>query len=465
MAKLKPGNQAALGGAIGGAAGAAIGTMIAPGVGTYVGGTVGAVAGSVIGGFIGGENNLGNDRSAQVYGGRQRQILYSDKSYSNENRAVTQGVLEQVRQLQMGLESLGGTFKRFQLRLEAGNKTGITVNGVKYENAQDALVASIEFLLGKQTGGLTDTQQRILKTTKAESAPEILADVGFAKTYDALVSSGNQFDQQLLDLNETFAAATIKATELKLGTWQLAEAQAKATAEIARQRDQATRGVYQQIAQVSGDTTLGTQLHVLETDMRELAKAAMDLGVPLELVTQAHQMAAQEIARAHDQMIRGVWGQLMALSTDNDLTTQLFVLETQMRELAVSATAAGIPIERVTEAHQAAANQLIKEDAERRQQEREKAQADAERRRQEAAAVREERFRRGQDIRGCLEPAGGAQRRPVAPDAAVRAQHPVHRAGQFCRRAWHPDEGGESSASSRGRAAVPAAGTGGPRRL
>ena len=169
VAGLKPGNQAALGGAIGGAAGAAIGTAIAPGIGTVVGATLGSMAGSAIGGLVGGENNLGNDRSAQVYGSRRRRAIYSDESFSQENRQVTQGLLDQVEALQKGLETLGGTFKDFNLRLEAGNKTGITVNGKKYANAQDALIGSLEFLLGKQTGGLTATQQRVLKTTKGET--------------------------------------------------------------------------------------------------------------------------------------------------------------------------------------------------------------------------------------------------------------------------------------------------------
>jgi hypothetical protein len=418
VAKLKPGNQAALGGAIGGAAGGAIGFSVGGAGGAVVGSTLGATAGSVLGSFLGGENNLGNDRSSQVYASQRRQILYSDKSYADENRTVTQGIIEQAKMLQMGLESLGETFRKFQLRVEAGNKTGITVNGKKYDNAQDAIIGTIEFLLTKSTGGLSTTQETILKNTKGTSAQEILADVGFAKTYDQLTYSGNQFDQQLRDMNETFRDASIKAGDLKLDIGALASAEAKAQGEIARQRDQATRSVSQQIAQARGDNSLGTQLYALETDMRELGKAAGDLGISLSEVTQAHQMAADAIVRAHDQMVRGVQGQIMALTSGNDLNTQLFNLETQMRELAVSAQAAGIPLEQVTAAHQAAANQLIQQDAQRRQQEAqaeadrkrqeaerqqqaaEQARQAAEQRRAEAAAAREAAFRRGQDARG-----------------------------------------------------------------
>ena len=96
-AGLKPGNQAALGGAVGGALGAGVGLYFGGPVGAMVGGTVGAAAGSAIGGMIGGENNLGNDRSAQVFAARRQRAVYSDVSFSPENRQVTQGIISDLR--------------------------------------------------------------------------------------------------------------------------------------------------------------------------------------------------------------------------------------------------------------------------------------------------------------------------------------------------------------------------------
>ena len=311
------GKYGGIGGLAGAGGGYLLGNLIAPGVGGPIGALAGGLLGSIGGGLFGGENNLGNDRSTQTYSGSAGDIVYSDKSFSQGNRNVTSGILGEIGTLQEALKDLGATFSDFNLRVEAGNKSGITVDGVKYDNAQDALKASIEKLLGARSGGLTTTQQTILANTKGGTAAEIGQDLAFGETYDRLIRGGNQFDQALQGLYETFRNATTEAAKLGLSTEELRQAHIREANEIIRQRDQATRGVYEQIAAARGDTSLRTQLFVLETQMRELAKAAEELGIPLELVTEAHEEAARRITENYDRMISDLRKQ--AANTDQSI--------------------------------------------------------------------------------------------------------------------------------------------------
>lgn len=300
------GKYSAIGGAVGAVAGGIIGAYVVPGIGAapgaFIGGTLGSLAGGLIGG--GGED-LGNDKSAQVYGSG-RGIIYGDESFSQGNRSITSGILGEVETLQEALGDLGATFKDFQIRVEAGNKTGITVDGVKYDTAEDALRGSIEKLLGARTGGLTATQQTILANTKGGSAAEIGADLAFGEQYDRLTSTGNNFDTAIRDLNQSMAAARITAEKLGLDVGKLDQALAEGQAEIERQRNQATRNIWSQLAAFNGDNSLQTQLFGLETQMRELAKAATDLGVPFEVVTQVHQRAADQLVETYYENIRAM---------------------------------------------------------------------------------------------------------------------------------------------------------------
>lgn len=302
---------------LGAAGGAALGFYLGGPVGAMIGGSLGGLAGNALGGLFGGENNLGNDRSTQTYSTGQGDIVYSDRSFSQGNRNITSGIIDQIQTIQEALGDLGATFSDFNLRIEAGNKSGITVNGVKYDTAEDALKGAIGELLTSRTGGLTDTQQTILANTKGGTAAEIGQDLAFGQTYDRLIEGGNQFDVALKDLYETFRNATTEATKLGLATDGLAQAHIREFNEVNRQKEQAQRGVYEQIAAARGDNSLGTQLFMLETQMRELAKAAQDLGIPLELVTEAHEEAARRITENYDRMISDLRKQ--AANTDQSI--------------------------------------------------------------------------------------------------------------------------------------------------
>lgn len=292
------GKYGGLGGTVGALAG---GALFGP-----FGAAAGGFLGSIAGGLFGAENNLGNDRSTEVYKGNKGKIVYSDKSFSAGNRSVTSGILGQVGDLQEALGDLGATFKDFKLEVAAGNKSGITVNGKKYDTADAALRGAIETLLKARTGGLTQTQQTILGSTKGKNAAEIGQDLAFGETYDRLVAGGNQYDRALKDLNQTYDQAIVQAQKLKLDTAGLVAARERETAEINRQRDQATRGVRSQLASLSGNNGLRQQLLDLETQMRELAKAALDLGIPLDEVTKAHEEAAKRIIEAWQQNLQNL---------------------------------------------------------------------------------------------------------------------------------------------------------------
>ena len=302
---------------LGAAGGAALGFYLGGPVGAMIGGSLGGLAGNALGGLFGGENNLGNDRSTQTYSTGQGDIVYSDRSFSQGNRNITSGIIDQIQTIQEALGDLGATFSDFNLRIEAGNKSGITVNGVKYDTAEDALKGAIGELLTSRTGGLTTTQQTILANTKGGTAAEIGQDLAFGQTYDRLIEGGNQFDVALKDLYETFRNATTEAEKLGLSTDGLTQAHIREFNEVNRQKEQAQRGVYEQIAAVRGDNSLGTQLFMLETQMRELAKAAQDLGIPLELVTEAHEEAARRITENYDRMISDLRKQ--AANTDQSI--------------------------------------------------------------------------------------------------------------------------------------------------
>ena len=157
------------------------------------------------------------------------------------------------------------------------------------------------------------------------------------------------------------AAAGIPLEQVAAARQAAAQQLIKAANELERQRAQQARGAYEQIAAARGDTSLGTQLHILETQMGDLAHAAAEVGIPLSEVTKAHQMAAAALIRQRDQQMRvGLRADSQARG-DTSLGTQLHVLDTQMRELAKAATDLGIPLSEVTKAHQMAAKELVRQ--------------------------------------------------------------------------------------------------------
>jgi hypothetical protein len=359
----KEDTYASTGGAIGGGIGAAAGFAVGGPAGALIGGALGSIAGSAIGGLFGGEG-LGNDRSSQAYRSGKG-IIYSDQSFSEGNRSITGGILAEVAALEEGLADLGGVIGTVKLRVEAGNKSGITVNGKKYATAEDALRASLEALIGG-TSGLSATQQTVLANTKGKSAAEIGQDLAFGEQYDRLVFQGREVDGVLRDLNTTFQQAAREAAKLGLDVTALAAAHQREADAVVVEFQARQRGLSLSLAANAPGNSLNVALQQLELTMQDLARQAVELSVPLEQVTAAHQREAEALVVQFQAQQRSFYGTLASVRGDNSLGTQLFVLETQMQELARQAANLNIPLQAVTDTHVAAANRLIDADRELR---------------------------------------------------------------------------------------------------
>ena len=98
----------------------------------------------------------------------------------------------------------------------------------------------------------------------------------------------------------------------------------------------------------------------LETQMRALAETAGQLGIPLQYVTQAWKIAADELGRQHTIAVRNLYGQLEDEMGNEGLQMALFNLETRFMDLYKAANDLGVPIDRVVKAHQNAAVELVK---------------------------------------------------------------------------------------------------------
>ncbi|MFZ1427187.1 MAG: hypothetical protein WAS21_10500 [Geminicoccaceae bacterium] len=292
---------AGIGGAVGGAAGAVIGSYLLPGVGTYVGGAVGSAAGAGLGSLFSAGGGLGNDNSQQSYVLASRKIEYTDKSASSQNRAVTSGVLGQIATLQESLAGLGATFKNTALNVQAGNKSGYQLNGVKYGTEQDLLQATIKELL-KNAGGLSASQQTVLKNTRGRSTQEVLSDVEFAKQYDRLTFKGTAFAQSLQDLDQQFTEASRKAKDLGLDTQKLAEAQGKARQDLIEQgKDQLTGMESQLRGQVQG---INSFFEGLIEPLRSVANDNAALS-PLAQINAARTKFRDDLALAQGGDVQG----------------------------------------------------------------------------------------------------------------------------------------------------------------
>ena len=292
---------AGLGGAVGAGAGAVIGSFI-PGVGTLIGGAVGGALGTGIGSLFGAGGGLGNDNSQQSYVTGSRKIEYTDKSASTQNRAVTSGVLGQIQGLQESLEGLGASFRNTALNVQAGNKSGYQLNGVKYGSEQDLLQATIKELL-RNAAGLSASQQTVLKNTKGRTTAEVLSDVEFARSYDRLTFKGTAFAQSLKDLDEQFAEASRKARDLGLDTKKLAEAQGKARQDLIEQgRDQLTGLEGQLRGQVQG---ISSFFDGLIEPLRAVANDNVDTLSPLAQINAARAKYREELALAQNGDVQG----------------------------------------------------------------------------------------------------------------------------------------------------------------
>ena len=261
------------------------------------------------------------------------------------------------------MTDLGATFEKMNIRIEAGTKTGITVNGKKYANAQDALRGSLEQLLGGATG-LSATQQTVLAKTKGGTGQEILKDITFGEQFDQLVFQGREVDRVLADLNKTFVSAARQATKLGLDVGAL-EAAHKREADAVIAEFEARRvslsTQLQMTAPAPGTDAIAMQFKALELEFQELGRAATELGVPIQEVTAAHQRSADALAKSIGIQQRALVTQLEAVAPtggDAAIRSQFVALEQQFEELGRAAIELNVPLELVTAAHQRAAAEL-----------------------------------------------------------------------------------------------------------
>lgn len=296
----KQDTYASTGGAVGGGAGAiagfALGNLIAPGVGgvpgAMLGGLLGSAGGSFLGGLFGGKT--GNDASNQDYWTTKGKITYSDSSYSPENRAITSGLGGQLAALQESLGGLGATFTDVGIKLSAGNKSGITVNGTKYGSQEEALPAALRLLLDS-AGGLSGSQQTAAQNTKGRTVQEVLGDVQFAKEFDKITFAGTEFEAALRDLNERFDETARRAHDLGLNEQALADARAKAVERLQTEKARQDRDLDVSVLNAIEGDSLQSAVRSLDNGFAQLIDRMTDAGYSSE------SLAAAEAARVRQQ--------------------------------------------------------------------------------------------------------------------------------------------------------------------
>lgn len=228
-------------GVLGGAAGGALaGTLILPGVGTVVGGIAGAIGGFFGGGSTGGERNNNFNGGFDPITGRPVRGLQNTKPDPQNVQAV-QAVLGELASLRAGLSGLGLGFSEGTLDVQAGNRSGLTLNGQRFDSQDELTEAALRALLA-QTTGLTRQQQDILGRSEGASAAEILADLAVPEQIARLVKPLTAFEAALEQIRDTFRAANDNAERLGLSTDRLAAAQTRAERQLTRQALDQARG-------------------------------------------------------------------------------------------------------------------------------------------------------------------------------------------------------------------------------
>ena len=118
-------------------------------------------------------------------------------------------------------------------------------------------------------------------------------------------AASNDAGLQMAELQLDFKELALRAAELGIPLNLVNEAQARATQALQDQLVLQKQEVRDQIAAAGGGTTsLADQLRVLDVEMRQLARAAAGVGIPLSEVTAAHVKAAQRI--------RDEWAEMLA---------------------------------------------------------------------------------------------------------------------------------------------------------
>lgn len=287
------GKYGGVGSAVGGLAGAGLGFAIGGPVGAGVGGFLGSTAGGLLGGLFGG-GKMGNDQSRQDYWTSKGKITYSDSSFSSENRQITSGLGGQLAALQEALGGLGATFSNAGIKLGAGNKSGITVNGTRYGSQEEALPAALRLLLNS-AGGLSGSQQTAVANTKGRSAQEVLSDVQFAKEFDKITFAGTEFEAAMRDLNEQFDVTARRAHDLGLNEQALAEARAKAVEQLQTAKARQDRDLNVTVLNAIEGDSMQSALRALNNGFAQLVDRMTDAGYSSE------SLAAAEAARVRQQ--------------------------------------------------------------------------------------------------------------------------------------------------------------------
>ena len=307
----KQDTYASTGGAVGGALGAVAGTALFGPAGGIVGGLLGSAGGSFLGGLFGG-GKMGNDASNQDYWTSKGKITWSDSSYSPENRAITSGLGGQLAALQESLGGLGASFDNIGIKLSAGNKSGIRVNGKEFANQEEALPYAIRQLLDA-SGGLSGSQQTALAHTKGRSAQEVLSDVAFAKEFDKLTFKGTEFEGALRDLNERFDETGRRTKELGLDEQVLAETRAKAVERLQTEKNRQDRDLDVSVLNAIEGDGLQSAVRSLDNGFAQLIDRMTDAGyssTSLAAAEAARVRQQNDLVKQYDDQAKGLQSQL-----------------------------------------------------------------------------------------------------------------------------------------------------------
>ena len=218
-----------LGGTIGGGVGAAggfiLGNMLFPGVGGIPGAALGSLAGSLIGGLFGGGSGGGehNDNFQYNIDLATGRTSGQNTKPSQENASIVQQLTGRVQSLVDALQEMGGTTAG-SINIQSGNNSGLTLDGVKYGNAEDLQLAAFRQIV-LATSGLDPRVATAAKNSKATDAQEFVSDLQFAQNFERLTGSVGDVTAATQELIKSFEEARKRADELGLSTAELATAQ------------------------------------------------------------------------------------------------------------------------------------------------------------------------------------------------------------------------------------------------
>lgn len=211
-------------GALGGAAGgAAAGFAVGGPYGAAAGALIGGIAGFIGGGATGGERNNNFQAGFDPLTGLP--VEFQNTKPDPQNQSAVASVLAELAALREGLRATGVAFGDIgDLVIQAGNRTGLTLNGEKFGSQSALTEAALRQLL---TGaeGLTTDQQTVLEHSQATTAQGLLTDLSVPEQLQNLRQPMSTFATGLKDLTRVYAEANDNAVRLHLSTAGLAEAQ------------------------------------------------------------------------------------------------------------------------------------------------------------------------------------------------------------------------------------------------